>query len=114
MKMKLIPMAMAAMLPALLLGPPPAAATEQAAQPCRAEPRQQGQQIPGGSAGNGATDNSRLTDCNGVLHPPTVGDPEMVKPAPDVGKMPVIPPGSVPQSGNGGNGVQERVSPPKT
>lgn len=37
-----------------------------------------------------------LADCNGVLRPPTVGDQELVEPAPPTGNMPVIRPGEVP------------------
>ena len=38
-----------------------------------------------------------LNDCNGVLKPPAVGDPGIVEEAPDVGKMPVIPPSALPE-----------------
>lgn len=54
---------------------------------------------------NDDSESGKLDDCNGVLHPPKVGDPEMVQPAPDVGKMPVIPPKAVPNAENQGNGA---------
>lgn len=38
----------------------------------------------------------KLDKCGGVLRPPDVGDPDLVKPAPDTGEMPVIKPDQVP------------------
>jgi len=38
-----------------------------------------------------------LEECDGILKPEISGDSEIVEPAPDVGTMPVIPPGDVPQ-----------------
>jgi hypothetical protein len=38
----------------------------------------------------------KLDECGGVLQPPDVNDPALVKPAPDTGSMPVIKPGQVP------------------
>lgn len=35
----------------------------------------------------------KLSDCGGVLKPPAVGDSQMEKPAPKVGRTPVIKPG---------------------
>ncbi|NEI71740.1 hypothetical protein GR212_19325 [Rhizobium lusitanum] len=35
----------------------------------------------------------KLSDCAGVLKPPAVGDSQMEKPAPKVGRTPVIKPG---------------------
>ncbi|OCI93799.1 hypothetical protein A6U86_17170 [Rhizobium sp. AC27/96] len=35
----------------------------------------------------------RLKDCAGVLKPPVVGDSELEKPAPKVGRTPIIRPG---------------------
>lgn len=35
----------------------------------------------------------KLSDCGGVLKPPSVGDSKMEKPAPQVGNTPVIKPG---------------------
>jgi len=37
-----------------------------------------------------------LSECDGVLHPAPVGDRELVEPAPDVGRTPVIKPKQVP------------------
>lgn len=68
--------------------------------PCKAAPQEEGKQ----SRTDASPGVNQLADCNGVLHPPAVGDPELVKPAPNVGKMPVIPPGAVPQTGDNGNG----------
>ncbi|MGE0232865.1 MAG: hypothetical protein AB7O39_16040 [Flavobacteriaceae bacterium] len=75
---------------------------------CRADPAPQ----PGVKSGRnpGAEEDEmladRLADCGSVLAPPASGDPEMVKPAPDTGHMPVIPPRALPQTppadGNGG------------
>lgn len=38
---------------------------------------------------------NRLDDCGSVLVPPVVGDAEMVEPAPDEGRTPVIDPSEV-------------------
>jgi hypothetical protein len=90
--------ALAATLPLMLLAPLQASAAEKAAEPCKAQPQEQGQPAPGDST----SDQNRVADCNGVLHPPAIGDPEMVKPAPDVGKLRIVPPDAVPQTGNNG------------
>lgn len=97
MRNKFQQFSLAVLLPVLFLPPVDALADDKPAQPCKAEPQEQGQQ----PRTDNSADRSSLADCNGVLHPPTVGDPELVKPAPDVGKMPVIPPGSVPQNSGG-------------
>ncbi|MEF0941507.1 hypothetical protein [Rhizobium sp. BR 362] len=47
---------------------------------------------------------NELSDCGGVLKPPTTGDSAMEKPAPKGGKTPVIPPSAVP-------GQQEQQTP---
>lgn len=49
-----------------------------------------------------ATNNpsQKLSDCGGVLKPPTVGDSKMEKPAPQVGNTPVIKPGDTQQQNN--------------
>lgn len=44
----------------------------------------------------------KLADCGGVLKPPAVGDSELEKPAPKVGRTPVIKPGDA-QSGQENN-----------
>lgn len=42
-----------------------------------------------------------LAPCNGVLSPPSVGDGELVEPAPPAGSTPIIKPGDrVPSEGN--------------
>lgn len=41
---------------------------------------------------------AQLSDCDGVLKPPKVGDPEMVEPAPPVGDTPVIKPHELPRN----------------
>ncbi len=38
---------------------------------------------------------NRLNDCGSVLVPPVVGDAEMVEPAPDKGRTPVIDPSEI-------------------
>ena len=38
-----------------------------------------------------------LDRCGGVLQPPSVGDTELVEPAPDKGVTPIIPPSAVPE-----------------
>jgi hypothetical protein len=43
-----------------------------------------------------ATD--RMAECDGILAPPPTGDDEFVKPAPDTGAMPVVPPEAVPET----------------
>jgi hypothetical protein len=45
--------------------------------------------------------NKDLSDCGGVLKPPTTGDTGMVKPAPEGGKTPVIPPSTQGDQQNG-------------
>jgi|GEM_PF-1046458 len=46
-------------------------------------------------AGNGE-EAGTLSDCDGLLHPEPVGDRELVEPAPDVGRTPIIKPRQVP------------------
>jgi hypothetical protein len=50
---------------------------------------------PGADANGALTE--KLDDCDGVLKPPTVGDTEIVEPAPDVGRTPVIRPDELPE-----------------
>lgn len=57
------------------------------AEPCRPDPT--------------TPNRSTLTECDGELKPPATGDGEIVEPAPDTGKMPVIPPSDVPQQQSG-------------
>lgn len=90
----------AAALPLLFTLTANAWSQQKPAQPCEAQPPTPGEQ----SQNDRALNKSRLADCNGVLRPPAVGDPELVKPAPNVGKMPVIPPSSVPQNGGNSSG----------
>ncbi|OHV81909.1 hypothetical protein [Ensifer sp. LCM 4579] len=58
-----------------------------AAERCRAEP---------GIDGDPQVLARKLEECNGVLKPPRVGDSELVEPAPDVGRTPVIRPDELP------------------
>ncbi len=44
----------------------------------------------------------KLSDCGGVLKPPSVGDSKMEKPAPQVGNTPVIKPGDQPKEQQNG------------
>jgi hypothetical protein len=46
----------------------------------------------GNSGPTNGSDTSKLSDCNGVLKPPSIGDGDLVKPAPPIGNTPVIPP----------------------
>lgn len=59
---------------------------------------------PAGTSPNANPGSSALTekldDCNGVLKPPSVGDGDIVAPAPQTGQMPVITPNELPQDGN--------------
>lgn len=55
---------------------------------------------------DGASPSKKLDDCNSVLHPPGVGDHEMVQPTPNVGTMKVIPPKAVPNTKNNGNDAE--------
>lgn len=61
---------------------------------CQAPDQQNGARaIENGSSGPAdAPDTSKLSDCNGVLKPPSIGDGDLVKPAPPIGNTPVIPP----------------------
>lgn len=86
---------------ATLLAAPAALAAEHK-ENCRLIPKDRSQP----STANEASPTDKLGDCNSVLHPPGVGDKDMVQPAPDVGKMPVIPPKAVPPAKNDGNGAQ--------
>ena len=72
-------------------------------EPCQAEPQDNAtegaDQSPDhkpATATDDATLTAKLDKCNSVLSPPSAGDREMVEPAPDVGRMPVIPPKAVP------------------
>ncbi|MEX2744430.1 hypothetical protein AB3480_24440 [Rhizobium mongolense] len=46
----------------------------------------------GNSGPTNRSDTSKLSDCNGVLMPPSIGDGDLVKPAPPIGNTPIIPP----------------------
>jgi hypothetical protein len=106
MSPKLLAMVPAAMVAILQLQPVSASAQDQQAQPCQAQPDKPGNSPDATPKSDMTSKESKLGGCNGVLTPPTVGDPELVKPAPDVGKMPVIPPRAVPENG-GGSGTSK-------
>ncbi|ABC91506.1 hypothetical conserved protein [Rhizobium etli CFN 42] len=58
--------------------------------------------------GRGSADDHRdlsekLSDCNGELRPPPVGDTEMVEPAPDTGNSRIIRPEDMPPNTNPSN-----------
>ena len=53
---------------------------------------------PGGAAGSAGTLSERLERSDGVIRPPANIDPGIVRPAPDTGAMPVIPPAGTPGS----------------
>ncbi|WP_457937580.1 hypothetical protein [Mesorhizobium sp. 10J20-29] len=96
-KTALIPMMFASMACVQSASAQTTGPTEEApGSPCQVTP---GEQPDGGSL----TDT--LDECNGVLKPPAVGDPDMVEQAPDVGETPVIPPAELPeQQDRNGNG----------
>ncbi|MBT9371859.1 hypothetical protein [Rhizobium sp. CSW-27] len=93
-----LPLAAAVLL--LAMGQGPASAQDGAAdggrQDCVVPEQQQNAERP---RENGASPSAsaQLSDCNGVLKPPAVGDPEMVEPAPPVGDTPVIRPHELPR-----------------
>lgn len=60
-----------------------------------------GKQAQGEQAPSGTNNPSRkLSDCDGVLKPPAVGDSKMEKPAPQVGNTLVIKPGDTQRQNN--------------
>jgi len=61
---------------------------------CRAEPRDRSSGKPGDQTGSVT---KKLGKCGGVLRPPDINDPGLVKPAPDTGEMPVIKPQQMPE-----------------
>jgi hypothetical protein len=71
---------------------------------CKAEETNRqtdGQQAQGEQTPPATNNPSRkLSDCGGVLKPPSVGDSKMEKPAPQVGNTPVIKPGNTEQQNN--------------
>jgi hypothetical protein len=71
-------------------------------QDCRM-PAAPSQQQPG-AAQDGADHSRKLDTCNGVLDAPSVGDGEMVEPAPSTGNQRVIMPETLPPGGNPSNG----------
>jgi len=73
------------------------------ARPERGEQDERCRVDPGGNDGRDRTLTDKLDACDGVLEPPADGDPEMVEPAPEEGRTPVIPPGALP----GGPSVPE-------
>jgi hypothetical protein len=75
------------------------------ADPCRAEPEDNASNgsRPGttdqqatASIDDGRQATDKLEACGGVLKPPRNGATDMVEPAPDVGRTPVIPPEQLP------------------
>jgi hypothetical protein len=90
-------MSAASVLAAIVVMPVQAQDTTQARQPsgdkCVARPDQD-PQVQRPDVQGGTT--QKLAECNSVLKPPAVGDPEMVEPAPSVGETPVIKPRELP------------------
>jgi hypothetical protein len=95
--------------------PPPAASETKPTQPgdtlsgradpCRAEPKDNASNgsRPGtadqqttASIDDGQQATDKLEACGGVLKPPRNGASDMVEPAPDIGRTPVIPPEQLP------------------
>jgi hypothetical protein len=64
--------------------------TQSGQENCQAQPNRKKSDDGTGSI------TKKLDECGGVLRPPEVNDPGLVKPAPDTGNMPVIKPGQVP------------------
>ena len=60
---------------------------------CQAQPEQKNSD----KSNDGTGSMKKLDKCGGVLQPPDVNDPGLVKPAPETGQMPVIKPGQVPE-----------------
>lgn len=54
----------------------------------------------------------KLEHCNGVLEPPNVGDTELVMPAPDVGRTPIIRPDDLPKQRDSPNLPPEQPATP--
>jgi hypothetical protein len=61
---------------------------------CQAEPRNKPPVKKDDQTGSVT---EKLDKCGGVLQPPDVNDPGLVKPAPDTGEMPVIKPDHMPE-----------------
>jgi hypothetical protein len=61
---------------------------------CQARPRNK---PPGKADDQTGSVTKKLDKCGGVLQPPDVNDPGLVKPAPDTGEMPVIKPNQMPE-----------------
>jgi hypothetical protein len=61
---------------------------------CQAEPRNK---PPGKTDDQTGSVTKKLDKGGGVLQPPDVNDPGLVKPAPDTGEMPVIKPNQIPE-----------------
>ncbi|MFS8047604.1 hypothetical protein [Rhizobium sp. BR 314] len=75
------------------------------------------QQSEGKQTGNGqaspapdSNPSKKLSDCDGVLKPPAIGDSQMEKPAPDVGNTLIIKPDD---RQNGKNGSKYSQQPSK-
>jgi hypothetical protein len=64
---------------------------------CQAKPDQNKSDNSDNSDDKTGSITKKLDKCGGVLQPPDVNDPGLVKPAPDTGEMPVIKPGQVPE-----------------
>lgn len=94
-----------ALLPVAVLMPAAAlsqdAGTATQAERCRAEP---------GIDDDPQALARKLEECNGVLKPPRVGDPELVEPAPDIGRTPVIRPDELPLQQHGPNAEEAATS----
>ncbi len=73
-----------------------ATASAQTTGPTTANPDSPCQVMPGEPQKDG-TLSGTLDDCNSVLKPPAVGDPDIVEQAPDAGKTPIITPGELPE-----------------
>jgi hypothetical protein len=89
--------ALTALLLASAISPPvtPVEADEAVAD-CEVAPGRESQREGGESTETDAPSADTLSDCDGLLHPAPVGDSELVEPAPDAGRTPVIEPEDLP------------------
>jgi hypothetical protein len=95
-----------AWLTALLLAVPGTAVLAQDPPPSGESCQAPADPTPGGAKGESADRGlaQKLDHCHGVLKAPSVGDSDMVTPAPSTGSERVIKPDTLPQGTNSSNG----------
>lgn len=75
----------------------PVAIAQEATDDCRVVPEENAPSaVPDDKTVVDPNEPNTIADCNGMLKPPVVGDPQMVQPAPEVGQTPVLKPKEVP------------------